>query len=79
MPDREKVIKAWETVLIRDPLDVAWDLIDDTITLLKGQEPVEPTYEMIYDNKIPFCGICDTYLNFKMRFCPMCGRAVKWE
>lgn len=37
MPDREKVMKAWETVLSRDPLDVAWDLIDDTITLLKGQ------------------------------------------
>lgn len=37
MVDREKVIKAWENVLSRDPLDVPWDLIDDTLELLKEQ------------------------------------------
>ena len=36
--DREKVIKKWEAVLSRDPLDAPWDLIDDTLTLLKEQE-----------------------------------------
>ena len=40
--DREKVIKGWEAVLSRDPLDAPWDLIDDTVTLLKEQEAVEP-------------------------------------
>ena len=38
MPDREKVINEWEAVLSRDPLDVPWDLIDETVTLLKQQE-----------------------------------------
>lgn len=37
MVDREKVIKSWENVLSRDPLDVPWDLIDDTLVLLKEQ------------------------------------------
>ena len=37
--DRKKVIKEWESVLSRDPLDAPWDLIDDTLTLLKEQEP----------------------------------------
>ena len=36
--DMEKVVKAWEAVLSRDPLDAPWDLIDDTLTLLKEQE-----------------------------------------
>ena len=38
MMDMEKVIKEWEAVLSRDPLDAQWDLIDDTLTLLKEQE-----------------------------------------
>ena len=37
MVDREKIIKAWENVLSRDPLDVPWELIDDTLVLLKEQ------------------------------------------
>ena len=38
IPDRENVIKAWEDVLSRDPLDAPWDLIDDTLALLKELE-----------------------------------------
>ena len=38
MSDREKIIKEWESVLSRDPLDAPWDLIDETLTLLKEQE-----------------------------------------
>ena len=38
MSKLEKVIKEWETVLSRDPLDAPWDLIDDTLALLKVQE-----------------------------------------
>lgn len=40
MADKEKVIKEWEAVLSRDPLDAPWDLIDDTLALLKEQETV---------------------------------------
>ena len=39
--DREKVIKEWESVLSRDPLDAPWDLIDETLALLKEQEERE--------------------------------------
>ena len=49
MPDREKVIKGWETVLSRDPLDAPWDLIDDTLALLKEQKTAN-----LY--KCPNCG-----------------------
>ena len=43
---REEIIKEWESVLSRDPLDAPWDLIDDTLTLLKEQE----------DEIAKFCG-----------------------
>ena len=42
--DRGKVIKEWESVLSRDPLDAPWDLIDETLTLLK--EPKTSTLGM---------------------------------
>jgi hypothetical protein len=38
MTELEKVIKEWESVLSRDPLDAPWDLIDETLALLKEQE-----------------------------------------
>lgn len=40
MPDREKIIKEWESILNRDPLDAPWDLIDDNYHFCKvcGQE-----------------------------------------
>ena len=34
----EKIIKEWEAVLSRDPLDAPWDLIDETLALLKEQQ-----------------------------------------
>lgn len=43
MAELEKVIKEWESVLSRDPLDAPWDLIDETLALLKehGHEVCE--------------------------------------
>ena len=38
MPELDEIIKEWEAVLSRDPLDAPWDLIDDTLTLLKNQQ-----------------------------------------
>ena len=38
MTELEKVIKEWEAVLSRDPLDAPLDLIDETLALLKEQE-----------------------------------------
>ena len=40
MAELDKVIKEWEAVLSRDPLDAPWDLIDDTLALLRAQRKV---------------------------------------
>ncbi len=58
--DREKIICEWETILSRDPLDVPWDLIDDTLTLLKEQEAKKMHWGM-------YCGVYDTCT--KVAFC----------
>ena len=63
MADREKVIKEWEEVLSRDPLDVPWDLIDETLTLLKEQEV-----------KMSVCDECGLEHPADDRYCPRCGK-----
>lgn len=91
MTDRGKVIKDWESVLSRDPLDVPWDLIDDTLALLKEQEPVAPVM-VPHSRGIAYnCGACGTEIAVirdtvsadwqknSVRFCQRCGRAVKWD
>ena len=80
MSDRVKVIKGWEAVLSRDPLDAPWDLIDDTLTLLKEQEPVAP----VLVGRMWECGKCYAPVGIFMddqrdQFCRTCGRRVKWE
>ena len=54
-------------------------LKQDALALLKEQEPVQPK-EKAYAWR---CGKCDEYLtaieNHRIRFCPYCGQAVKWE
>lgn len=65
-------------------------LMNDTLALLKAQEPVEPIFD--YDGRDVWrCGNChrnifhpsrtDSDENEKnyRRFCFHCGRAVKWE
>ena len=52
--DREKIIKEWEAVLNRDPLDAPWDLIDDTLTLLKEQEVTEQISDAIHETAKQF-------------------------
>ena len=82
--DREKVIKEWESVLSRDPLDVPWDLIDETVTLLKEQEIEEPhPWEHIWDapdytfkGRCRNCGFIHYFVqghDAQYRFCPQCG------
>ena len=85
--DRENIIKEWESVLIRDPLDAPWDLIDDTLTLLKEQEAITP-YIDIDEAKCPICKVKltrqellgeDVLFEDFFDYCPHCGRKVKWE
>ena len=86
MADREKVIKGWETVLSRDPLDAPWDLIDDTLALLKEQDAVKPlakaddTFECICGaivgwDELDASGIVQERFNY----CPFCGKPIDWE
>lgn len=65
------IIEEWETVLSGDPLDVPWDLIDETIELLKDQ-----------DNQIHHMGLIITEYEKELQrnpviVCPHCGKRVK--
>ena len=86
MVDREKVIKEWESVLSRDPLDAPWDLIDETLAMLKEQKAVEPkTGHWIvleyWANEGIYCSECHMKIFDRItkpkkklsQYCPHCG------
>ena len=92
MIDREKVIRAVETCFdswIDKHRDMGYDLQvvkqmkHDALELLKEQEPV--TMKPYYFNYI--CSGCRSeidgefidYTGGKIKFCPYCGKAVKWD
>lgn len=92
MLDREKVIRAVETCFdswidkhrnMGLVLDGVERMKRDALELLKEQEPVSPIpYQQ--DTSIGFfagfkCGGCNAEVFPDYRFCPMCGKAVKWE
>ena len=82
MPDREKIIKDWESILSRDPLDIPWDLIDDTLTLLKEQEAVKPILKREGRNKYYsyyVCPRCDDEVVYDQNYCSECGARFLWE
>ena len=83
MTDREKVIKGWETVLSRDPLDAPWDLIDETLAMLKQQEAKEGHW-IVLDfcaNEGIYCSECHMKIFDRTtkpkkklsQYCPHCG------
>ena len=55
-------------------------LHDDTITLPKAQEPVEPKYVSTGDwaRQHLECGACGTIIKRSDKHCRACGRKVKW-
>lgn len=81
MPDLEKIIKDWESILSRDPLDIPWELIDDTLTLLKEQEKTGTWKQIDDDTNIWSCSECDepfilmdgTPIENKYYYCQHCG------
>ena len=97
MPDREKVINGLHD-LRRYLEDKEWsdktaglylETVTDTITMLKEQEAVEPSFKQ--DEKGIFvwcCGSCGAYMYHiydgidkakeYAKFCRQCGRSVKW-
>ena len=73
---REEIIKEWESVLSRDPLDAPWDLIDETLALLKEQEAVKPRVSSVEQR----CGNCNKVIDMDgWKACPWCGRRIDWE
>ena len=57
---------------------------NDAISLLKEQEPVEPKCALGVLPDWYHCGVCgmdmlDTGDGYRPKYCPQCGRAVKWE
>ena len=66
-------------------------VIDDALALLKAQEPVAPVRKSFlvsapdeYGTTPPMtiCGACGAWLltvEPRAKYCPNCGRAVKWE
>ena len=92
MTDREKVIKGLECCLHDeddghgrlcekcpyDCGDCRKDLYNDVLGLLKEQEPIRPDYDPA--TLTWSCGNCgQTFDRCKNKFCPECGRKVKWE
>lgn len=97
MPDRDNVIKRLEECLSAScrgfrtcPYsDNEWDAVKTALTLLREQEPVEPTAE---DEAIRVkynCGGCGYLVGFvstihddmqyRAKFCPECGRRIEWD
>lgn len=66
-------------------------VIDDALALLKAQEPVAPVRKSFLVSapdgygttpSMTVCGACGAWLltvEPRAKYCPNCGRAVKWE
>ncbi len=94
MPDREKVIKGLECCCVyiekcdecpymaaRDER-LIWchgrEMEKDALALLKEQDAIEPK-KQIEEAEWIVCGHCNGHIIHKWKFCPSCGRKVKWE
>lgn len=92
MPDREKVIKGLECCAgqcnyhgcpYKDQCENAngiKQMMLDAIAVLKEHESAEPDpTEHIAFGTNRKCSSCGEYLFPAGRYCPHCGKAVKWE
>ncbi len=62
----------------------AYNTVDDTIALLEEQEPVEPDGENCGEcgytlHRINYDGPGKELWHEWLRFCPVCGKEVKWD
>lgn len=85
MNNREKVIKDFESEIMNfTPActsdELLKEVMETALELLKEQEPVEPLiadYKIYGSNRI--CANCTAYLFPAGKYCPGCGREVKWD
>lgn len=57
------------------------DFLTAVANMLKAQEPLKPVPDTSYGAR-PWwfvCGNCKLSVNEDQKYCPNCGRAVKWE
>lgn len=64
--------------------DISYPLLIDALTLLKAQEPVEPTIGRAvehdgHDSWWYQCGKCEKPIDWQDNYCRHCGKPVKWE
>ena len=92
MTDREKVLRGLECCI--DPLKArcpecpyypCYDedttsekLLADALVLLKGQKPVK-VVRRIEETEWNVCINCGGHIISKWKWCPYCGRKVKWD
>ena len=61
------------------------DTVEHALEVLKahgwkdGGEAVKPIIERSYTGFWPLCGVCEGALTAQGKYCPHCGRAVKWD
>ena len=79
--DREKVIKDLE-FCVNGHFKVELSLATKILAMLKEQEAVKPKSKSRhgeYPQIVHRCGNCNEILYRHYKYCPMCGKAVKWE
>ena len=68
-----KTLMDWEVKKLIDDAPTI-----DALALLKEQEAVEPK-KQIEETEWIVCGHCNGHIIHKWKFCPSCGRSVKWD
>ena len=87
MLNRDRVIGGLELIKVPFMKDMEiQDILDSAIQMLKDDAPIEPEEHEVRDYDTGklisierFCGSCTRLLDKKKKFCPHCGRSVKWE
>lgn len=94
MPDRENIISIYENCILNDKqccancytggpgLGIACrtKILSDVLSMLKEQGVVEPIImEHTVFGTSRKCSKCNQYLFPAGRYCPHCGRTVRWE
>lgn len=94
MLDQKKVVQGLEICMSNDychecPYEnqcftnivvTAKALMSDALALLREQEPVEPNEaRFVTFGSCRTCSNCNKYLFPAERYCPHCGRPVKWD
>lgn len=91
MTNREKIIQ-WLTICssgckencpyeysgLIDKNECKTDLMRDALELLKEQEPVKAV-RRVEETEWNVCGNCSSHIISKWKWCPYCGRTVKWN